>query len=186
MTPKATIGIFLDAAKNMINVALACAIMSMVNSMLSLTGLGLKLSSLVIMLSGENLASSCCWWLFQDYPGHGPSQRGRLRDPCGSDRARPGIASAFPAQRAVLRVLLRLYFRHHAAGSAGGLRRAPVSRAATPTKQGWLAVKAGPCGIPVAGDVVLNPSILMTGSPAAILQTAVTSTIAITVLTMWR
>ena len=31
---------------------------------------------------------------------------------------------------------------------------------------------------------VLNPSILMTGSPAAILQTAVTSTIAITVLTM--
>ena len=51
-------------------------------------------------------------------------------------------------------------------------------------KTGWLAVKLGLAGFLLPVLFVLNPSILMTGSPATILQTAVTSTIAITVLTM--
>ncbi|WP_320958690.1 TRAP transporter fused permease subunit [Enterocloster asparagiformis] len=184
VTPRAAIGIFLDAAQNMISVALACAIAGVVISMLSLTGLGLKLSSLMIMLSGENL------YILMFLVAVSGIILGMGLPSVGVYVILAALTAPALVSFGVSQLSAQFYVFYFGCISA---ITPPVALAAyaaagiagcDTNKTGWLAVKLGLAGFLLPVLFVLNPSILMTGSPATILQTAVTSTIAITVLTM--
>ena len=175
---------FVDAATNMIGVALACATAGIVISMLSLTGLGLKLSSLMVAFSGDNLYVLMVLVMISGIIlGMGLPSVGvyvilaALTAPALVTFGVPQMSAQFYVfyfgciSAITPPVALAAYA---AAGIAGS----------DSNTTGWIAVKLGLAGFLLPFMFVLNPPILMIGTTAQIIQTAVTSTIAIAVLTM--
>jgi TRAP transporter 4TM/12TM fusion protein len=112
------------AGQGAVQVAAACAAAGIVVGVASLTGIGLRMSELIITLSGGNLLIALMLTGARlDRPRDGSSDDRRLRGPGGTGRS-----GARAARRAALggphvHLLLRLHLERDPAGVARGVRR---------------------------------------------------------------
>lgn len=185
MRVKEIINALVEAAREICSVALACATAGVVIGMLGLTGLGLKMSSLLLQLSGGNLHVLMIFTAFAGIIlGMGLPTSGVYI--VLSVLAAPALIQLDVAPIAAH--MFVFYFGVIAAitppvalasYAGAGIAKADANRT------GWKAVMIGMAGFILPFTFVLNPAILMIGSePLYVVQVAVTSTVSIVALCM--
>ena len=173
-----------SASKEICSVALACATAGIVIGMLGLTGLGLKLSSVLLAMSGGYLMILLVFTAIAGIIlGMGLPTSGVYI--VLSVLAAPALIQL--GVSAIAAHMFVFYFGVIAAitppvalASYAGAGIAKADAA----KTGWTAVKIGLSGFLLPFMFVLNPPILMIGTAGEIIRTCITSTIAIVALCM--
>ncbi len=182
MGPKQLVRALAQAAKEISSVALACATAGIAIGMLGLTGLGLKLSGLLVALSGGNLYILMILTMVAGVIlGMGLPTSGVyiilavLAAPALVELGVPALsAHMFVFYFGVIAAITPpvALASYAGAGIAG----------ADANKTGWKAVKIGLAGFLLPYMFILRPSILGQGTPFEIAQTAVMAIIAISAL----
>ena len=124
-TAEELLGALEAGARNMAGIAAACACCGIIIGVVTLTGLGLKMATLITAAAGGSLLLTLIFSVFRLHnPGHGPAHHGHLYNHGGHDRPghtnhkrrpEPGFAHR---GRAFVRLLLRHRSGRHAAGGA--------------------------------------------------------------------
>lgn len=182
MLPKEICLAFGQAAKDISSVALACATAGIAIGMLGLTGLGLKLSSLLVAWSGGNLYVLMVLTMIAGIIlGMGLPTSGVyiilavLAAPALIELGvAPLCAHMFVFYFGVIAAITPPVALASYAGA--GIAKADAN------KTGWQAVKIGLAGFILPYMFILRPSILGQGSALEVTQTAVIAVIAITAL----
>ncbi|MBQ7534160.1 MAG: TRAP transporter fused permease subunit [Stomatobaculum sp.] len=180
--PKELVHAFGDAARDISSVALACATAGIAIGMLGLTGLGLKLSGLLVALSGGNLYILMVLTMVAGVIlGMGLPTSGVyiilavLAAPALVELNVPALsAHMFVFYFGVIAAITPPVALASYAGA--GIANADANR------PGWKAVKIGLAGFLLPYMFILRPSILGQGTVLEIIQTALMATIAITAL----
>lgn len=185
MKGKEIINALVEAAKEICSVALACATAGVVIGMLGLTGLGLKMSSLLLQLSGGNLY---ILMIFTAIAG--------IILGMGLPTSGVYIVLSVLAAPALIKLNVDPIAAHMFVFYFGVIAAItpPVALAsyagagiakANANKTGWKAVMIGMAGFILPFTFVLNPAILIIGyPPLRVAQVAITSTISIVALCM--
>lgn len=173
---------FGDAAGEICSVALACSTAGIAIGMLSLTGLGLKMSSLLVALSGDNLLILMVLTMMAGIIlGMGLPTSGVYI--ILSVLAAPALVKLHVAPLSAH--MFVFYFGVIAAitppVALASYAGAGIAGADT-NKTGWRAVKIGLAGFLLPYMFIFRPSILAQGTPVEILQTAVIAALAIAAL----
>lgn len=171
-----------QAAKEISSVALACATAGIAIGMLGLTGLGLKLSGLLVALSGGNLYILMILTMIAGVIlGMGLPTSGVyiilavLAAPALIELGVPALsAHMFVFYFGVIAAITPPVALASYAGA--GIAGADANRT------GWKAVKIGLAGFILPYMFILRPSILGQGTPLEVFQTAVMALIAVTAL----
>lgn len=182
MGPKELARALGQSAKEISSVALACATAGIAIGMLGLTGLGLKLSGLLVALSGGNLYILMILTMIAGVIlGMGLPTSGVyiilavLAAPALIELGVPALsAHMFVFYFGVIAAITPPVALASYAGA--GIAGADANRT------GWKAVKIGLAGFILPYMFVLRPSILGQGTPFEVFQTTVMAVIAITAL----
>lgn len=173
---------FAEAAGEICSVALACSTAGIAIGMLSLTGLGLKMSSLLVALSGDNLLVLMVLTMVAGIIlGMGLPTSGVYI--ILSVLAAPALVKLHVAPLSAH--MFVFYFGVIAAitppVALASYAGAGIAGADT-NKTGWRAVKIGLAGFLLPYMFIFRPSILAQGSPFEIIQTALIAALAIAAL----
>lgn len=184
MKVKEIIGALESASREICSVALACATAGVVIGMLGLTGLGLKMSSLLLQLSGGNL------YILMIFTAVAGIVLGMGLPTSGVYIVLSVLAAPALIQSGVTAIAAHMFVFYFgviaaitppvalASYAGAGIAKADAN------KTGWKAVMIGMAGFVLPFTFVLNPAILMIGTPGTIIQVSVTATISIVVLSM--
>ena len=172
------------SSKEICSVALACATAGVVIGMLGLTGLGLKISSLLLQVSGGNLYVLMVFTAITGIIlGMGLPTSGVyivlsvLAAPALIQLGVPAIcAHMFVFYFGVIAAITPPVALASYAGA--GIAKADANRT------GWKAVTIGMAGFILPFMFVINPAILLIGPSATVIQVAITSTVAIVAISM--
>ena len=173
---------FAEAAGEICSVALACSTAGIAIGMLSLTGLGLKMSSLLVALSGDNLLVLMVLTMVAGIIlGMGLPTSGVYI--ILSVLAAPALVKLHVAPLSAH--MFVFYFGVIAAitppVALASYAGAGIAGADT-NKTGWRAVKIGLAGFLLPYMFIFRPSILAQGTTLEIIQTAAIATLAIAAL----
>jgi len=178
-TPKKLLKICVDSGKGIISVAMACATAGIIIGCLSLTGLAVKLSSILVSLAGGKL------YILMLLIAIVGIILGMGLPTTGVYVILASLAAPALVQLGVGKMAAHMYVFYYgviavitppvalASYAAAGLS------GASPSKTGWTAVKLGLAGFILPIMFITNPPILMDGTALAVIQAAVTALIAI-------
>ena len=163
------------AARSIVSVALACGVAGIIAGMITLTGVGAKLSAGLADLAGNNVFLLLFFTMLTSIIlGMGRADDGELSDHLDDDGRRRG-ARAQPRRRFAdvadapagppVHVLLRHHRRSDAAGRLGGHGGAAIAKS-DPLKTGVQASKNAIAAFIVPYVFALNPAMLMINASA--------------------